>query len=44
LLIAITILRNPSTAGKFGKYLVNAGFAALIAPGYRRGFCGCRRG
>jgi len=37
-------MRNPSTAGKFGKYLVNAGFAALIARGYRRGFWGCRRG
>jgi hypothetical protein len=37
LLIAISILRHPSTAGKFGKYLVNAGFAALIASGYRRG-------
>jgi hypothetical protein len=44
LLIAIAILRHPSTAGKFGKYLLNAGLAVLIASGYRRGFCGCRRG
>jgi len=25
-------------SGRFGKYLVSAGFAVLIAPGYRRGF------
>jgi hypothetical protein len=35
--IAMTISRHPLTAGRFGKYPVNAAFRGGIASGYRRG-------